>query len=187
MLDSLRLDQLVTSPTRDNNLLDILATDAAESQSDIEIDNAGCISDHRLVHANLAFSVPTTRIITSTFRNIKKIVLASYKTVLRHSVLFVSSATTVDAFTDQMVTVITDELDKVAPLKRCARRPSKPITKWLSDKAIAAKRERRRFEKKWKSIRGSNDRFNYRRACSCANRLINESWLTACVLPPTAQ
>ena len=55
------------------------------------------------------------------------------------------------------------------------RRPSKPITKWLSDEAIAAKRERRMFERKWKSTRGESDRVNYRRACRRANRLINES------------
>ena len=34
LLDSLGLDQLVTSPTRDDSLLDILATDTAESLSD---------------------------------------------------------------------------------------------------------------------------------------------------------
>ena len=79
MLDSLGLDQLVTSPTCDDNLMDILATDTSESLSDVEIDDAGCISDHRLVHANLAFSVPTTRVITSTFRNIKMIIPASFE------------------------------------------------------------------------------------------------------------
>ena len=52
LLDSLGLDQLVTSPTRDDNLLDILATDTVESLSDVEVDDAGCISDHWLVHAN---------------------------------------------------------------------------------------------------------------------------------------
>ena len=119
LLDSLGLDldQLVTSPTRDDNLLDILATLTAESLSDVEIDDAGCISDHRLVHANLAFSVPTTHVIKSTFRNIKKIVSASFETVLTHSVLFESPATTVDAFTDQMVNVITYELHKITSLK----------------------------------------------------------------------
>ena len=116
-LDSLGLDKLVTSPTRDNNLLDILAIDTAESLSDVEIYDAGSISDHWLVHANLAFSVPTTCVITSTFRNIKNIVPVSFEAVLRHSVLFASPATTVDAFTDQMVNVITDQLDKVASLK----------------------------------------------------------------------
>ena len=94
LLDSLGLDQLFTSPTRVDNLLDILATDTAESLSDVEIDDAGCFSDHWLVHANLAFSIPTTHVITSTFRNIKKIVPASFETVLRHSVLFTSPATT---------------------------------------------------------------------------------------------
>ena len=97
---------------------------------------------------SLSLSLVCTCAIESTFRNIKKVVLASFETVLRHSVLFASLATTVNAFTDQMVNVITYELDKVAPLKRCARRPSKPIMKWLSDEAIAAKRERHRFERK---------------------------------------
>ena len=119
LLDSLGLDQLVISSTRDDNLLDILATDTTESLTDVEIDDSGCISD--LVHANLALRVPTTRVITSTF-HIKKIVPASFEIVLRHSVLFASPATTVDAFTGQMVNVITDDFDKVAPLKRCARR-----------------------------------------------------------------
>ena len=108
LLDSLGLHQLLTSPTRDDSLLDILATDTAESLSDVEIDNAGCISDHRLVHANITFSVPITRVMTSTFWNIKNIVQASFEAVLRHSVLFESPATTVDAFTDQMVNIITD-------------------------------------------------------------------------------
>ena len=62
--------------------------------------------------------------------------------------LFESPTTTVDAFTDQMVNVITDELHKVALPKQCARRPSKLITKWLSDEAIVRKRERRRFVRK---------------------------------------
>ena len=74
-----------------------------------------------------------------------------------------------------MVNVITDELDKVAPLKRCTRRPSKSIMKWLSDEAIAAKRECRRFERKWNATRGESDRVNYHRACRRANRLINKS------------
>ena len=90
---------------------------------------------------------------------------------------FASPATTVDSFTDQMVNIVTDELDKVAPLKRCALRQLKPIWKWLSDEAIAAKRERRRFEGKWKSTRGESDRIKNRRACRRANRIINESRL----------
>ena len=164
MLYLLGLNQVVISPTRDDNLLDIWTTDTAVSLSDVQIDDAGCISDNRLKHVNLAFGVPTIRVSTSTFRSIKKIVPASFGTVLRHSVLFASPATTVDALTDQMVDVITDELDKIAPLKRYARRPSKPITKWLSDEAITAQRESRRFERKWKSTRSESDRVNNRRA-----------------------
>ena len=60
LLASLGLDQLVTSPTRDENLLDILATDTTELLSEVEINDACCISDYRLVHANLAVSLPKT-------------------------------------------------------------------------------------------------------------------------------
>ena len=79
-----------------------------------------------------------------------------------------------DEFTNLMFKVSTDEFDKVASLKRCARRPSKPFTKWLSDEAIAAKRECCRFERKWNSTRGESDRYYYRHTCRSANRLINE-------------
>ena len=50
-------------------------------------------------------------------------------TVITHAIKIV--IVSVDAFTNQIVNLVTDELDKVASLKRCARCPSKPITKWL--------------------------------------------------------
>ena len=43
------------------------------------------------------------------------------------------------------VRVVTDELDKVAPLRHGSRRPPKTISRWLSADAVAAKRERRRL------------------------------------------
>ena len=43
----------------------------------------------------------------------------------------------------------------------------------MSDEAIAAKRLRRRLERRWKSTRAEIDRVAYREACRKANSLIN--------------
>ena len=58
VLDSLGLDQLVRSPTREDRLLDVLAIDARDAVSGVHVDDAGCISDHRLVLAKVKFSRP---------------------------------------------------------------------------------------------------------------------------------
>jgi len=47
--------------------------------------------------------------------------------------------------------------------------------KWLSTEAVAAKRERRRLERRWLSSRNELDRQLYRRACRSANTAINDS------------
>ena len=150
--------------------MNILATDTADSLSDMVINDAGCISDHLLVHANMIF------IYQSTFCNIKKVVSALFDAVLQELVLFSSPPNTVDALMDQTINVITEKLDKVAQLKRCARRPSKPSTKWPSDEAISVKREGRRFNRRWKSTHCEIDCINYHCTCHRAYKLINELW-----------
>ena len=76
---------------------------------------------------------------------------------------------------DQLTRVVTSQLDTIAPIRHSSRRPPKPISKWLSTEAVAAKRERRRLERRWLSTRDERDRLKYRRACRSANKLINMS------------
>jgi len=59
------------------------------------------------------------------------------------------------------VRVVTDELDKVAPVGRSSRHPLKTISRWLSVDAVAAKRKRRRLERRWQRTRNENDRLKY--------------------------
>ena len=80
-----------------------------------------------------------------------------------------------DGFAEQLRDVVTEELDKVAPMKTSRRRPSKPITKFLSPAAKTAKRKRRRLERTWKSTGLESDRIAYRKSCRETNRLINDS------------
>jgi len=58
MLDSLGLTQLVGSPMRDNNLLDVLASTSSTLITNVAVDDAGLISDHRIVTANVTIRSP---------------------------------------------------------------------------------------------------------------------------------
>ena len=75
----------------------------------------------------------------------------------------------------RVLSPLTSQFDKVAPVRHSSRLPPKPISKWLSTKAVAAKRERRRLERRWLSTRDDRDRLKYRRASRSANKLINNS------------
>ena len=101
--------------------------------------------------------------------------MSSFESALFQSTLFSSPAGTADEFADQVAEVVASELDKVAPVKKCKHRPPNPITKWLSTKAIVAKRERRRLEKSWKTSGKEHDRVLYRRCCRSTNKLIIDS------------
>ena len=53
MLDPLGLTQLVGSPMRDNNLLDVLASTSSTLITNVAVDDAGLISDHHVITANV--------------------------------------------------------------------------------------------------------------------------------------
>ena len=109
------------------------------------VDEAGLISDHRLINSKLRMNHPSRQPMEVTYKRLRDIQLPAFEFALRRLCLFASPEATVDAFTSQLVETVTAELESVAPLKTNLRRQSKPITKWLSKEAAAAKRERRRL------------------------------------------
>jgi len=134
------------------------------------------VSDHRLIIATLQMPVtPIAPAVPVASRRINNIDLEKFQAALQESALFTNPSPTVDGFTQQIQEIVTEELDKVAPLRTTRRRPSKPITKFLSPAAKSAKRERRRRERIRRSTKLESDRVAYRRSCRTANRLINES------------
>ena len=176
ILETFGLDQHVKEATRGDNVLDVVATHPSIVVSNVRVDEAGMVSDHRLVIATLQLPVaPVVPAVPITSRRINGIDLEEFQTALRQSSLFTNPSETADGFAQQICDVVTQELDRVAPLKTSRRRPSKPITKFLSLAAKSAKRERRRLERTWKSTKLESDRVAYRRSCRTANRLINES------------
>ena len=71
------------------------------------------------------------------------------------STLFSNLHSTVDGYSDQMETVITSVLDKMAPLKTGRRSGPRRVRNWLSPEAIDAKKRRRRLERRWKASNAS--------------------------------
>ena len=102
--------------------------------------------------------------------------LQTFGQALLGSELFTSPASTADTFAEQLVMVVTRELDKMAPLRtpRNKRRLNNN-TKWLSAEAVKTKRLRRRLEKRWITSSHDDDRTAYCQACRKTNWLINES------------
>jgi len=175
VLTSCGLQQHVLQPTRDHNLLDIVATSDPEVVQDVCVVSSGDASDHCLITAKLQSRQPPPPPVQSTYRALKRLNLGDFEASLRCSALFTDPATTADLFAAQLQSVVTELLDKLAPLKTTRRRASKPTAKWLSADAIAAKRERRRLERVWQRTRTETDRIAYRAVCRRANVLINGS------------
>ena len=114
------------------------------------------------------------RAVPKSFRSIRNIDTAEFERSVRRSRLFTSPDPTVDGYADQLERIVVAELDRVAPLRHCRRRPSKP-TRWLSQDAVNAKRDRRCLERRWRRTKSDADRIACRQACRRANKLINTS------------
>jgi len=168
------LRQYVEVPTRGENILDVLAADDHTTVYDVQVSDAGLISDHKLILCKIMTSCQRQPV-CHVFRNIKAVDPLTFSDLLIDSDLFVAPAKNADDFAEQLKRIVACALDKIAPIQTCYRRPSKPITRWLSTEAIQAKRERRRLERKWKSSGLEEDRQRYRRHCRATNKLINDS------------
>jgi len=53
VFDSISLSELVCTPTRNDNLLDVLVSSRPSAFCDVRVTDAGVVSDHRLVIARL--------------------------------------------------------------------------------------------------------------------------------------
>ena len=171
------MTQYVRSPTRDNNLLDVLAySDDRKFIHDVTVDDAGRVSDHRLVKAMFAVGMKRWTPISYQFRPLNAMNFSEFEHSILSSSLFTAPSDKADTFSDQLCDVVSSTLEKLAPLKTVTRATSgKYINRFLSSEAIEAKQKRRRLERCWKITGADSDRRAYRQQCRSTNRLINES------------
>lgn len=176
LIDGYSLIQHVHSPTSNSgNILDhILSMKGGLVVSEVTIKDVG-LSDHNLIKCNVAVDIERQPIIRASFRNWKKLDLDIFKQRVCSSSAYLQPDTTAEGFANQLETDIKAILDDLAPVCTSTKRQRKPESRWLSAEAEAAKQERRRLERRWKSTGLEGVRKSYRMACRVANRLIVES------------
>ncbi len=175
ILVSYGLEQQVHLPTRGANLLDVIASSDPRLVRDVTIVDCSDVSDHCLVTARIQSRQSVPPPVQVIYRDLKHLNYREFEAAIRRSALFTSPAATADSFTVQLQSVVTEQLNKFAPLITVRKRVSKTSARWLSADAVAAKRERRRLERTWQRSRSESDRVAYRAACRRANALINSS------------
>jgi len=136
VFDSLDMIQHIQLPTRGDNILDLIAADSSLSVADIRIDDAGLVSDNRLVVATVSAHRRTPRAVPKSFRSIRNIDTAEFERSIRSSPLFTSPDPTVDGYADQLERIVVAELDRVAPLRH------RPTSTFQADHSMAVARRR---------------------------------------------
>jgi len=170
--------QHVTQPTRGHNLLDLLITPApapAPLVNNVAVLSSHGMSDHHLVACDLSVLRHKPNAVSYEYRDIKKIDTVDFERRLRSSRLFANPADTPDDYLNQLESTVTGILDEMAPIRRGSRAGGRMAARWLDPEAVAAKKLRRRLERRWKKFGSEPDRIAYRAACHRANTLINSS------------
>ena len=99
---------------------------------------------------------------------------------LRRQSVYTDPADSADKFADQLEQSVVSVLDELAPLKTCSKHCGRWSNRWLSESAVAAKRKRRRPERRWYRTRRQADRVVYRSVCREANAEIIKSRQSFC-------
>ena len=178
LLCQLGLSQHVTSPTRGNNLLDVVLSAGTSIVLDVWTLPMVGVADHPLVAGK----------IKTLWQSHKFIILyqqehQEFKQGRHHG-----QAVEVWSFLREhhllqwvceLDPIHSNDvkwcLDVMASLKTRKKQVGRACNRWLSDEAVKAKRNRRRLERKWKISHSEADQTAYREACRSANTQINSS------------
>ena len=152
LFESFGMTQFINSPTRGDNLLDVIASVEPSAIEGVSVNDGGRLSDHQLIVAKLA-SHRSKQNVRYQCRNLKAVDPISFERELHNSSLLSCPESTVDGFPEQLQRVVITVLDVLVPVRCRLRRPPNPTSKWLSTEAVATKRERRRLERRWLSSR----------------------------------
>ena len=103
ILETFGLDQHAKEATRGDNSLDVVATHPSLVVSSVRVDEAGMVSDHRLVIATLQLpAVPVVLAVPIASCRNNGIDLEEFQAYLRQSSLFTNPSETADGFAQQI-------------------------------------------------------------------------------------
>ena len=182
LLTSFDLVQHVRELTRrfrdgvSGNLLDLVITVSTSSiLSAVGVHDIGNISDHRLLVCSASTGFVKPRLTSYKYRDLKNIDIDEFQDNLLNSSLFTDPAANCEDYAKQIDDVTTEILDKLAPIKSKTKPRGAKVNRWLTPEAVAAKRKRRRLERKWLAGGSEQVRVEYRRVCRETNKLMIDS------------
>ncbi len=168
--------QHIIGPThKDGNTLDLVLSHPEDDL--VKCTNVGPrLSDHNVTHCTLTLLCkPDLAKETRSFRNFKKIDQTSFNEDLTQSfALILTSPGDVDELVSQYNNSVTKCLDKHAPVteRTCNARKRQP---WYNDDIHVARRQRRKYEKRWRKTKSETDHNLYIEHNKLVNSMINES------------
>ena len=162
------LSQIVTAPTRLDNLLDLIIHPQL-SNTGTGITSPHLVdvqfSDHRLIIHDLLTPTLPARVVTRTFRNLKNIDPARFESLLQASPCYTMSPTDPNTFATLIDQDVLTVLDTLAPLQTTTKRESsRGITDWHSSRSRSDKRECRRLERRYRRTGEQGDYRAWRKA-----------------------
>jgi len=159
LLESRGLVQRVDQPThQDGNILDLLIDDDCPGIiGNVRVVDPG-LSDHLLVMSDVSIGCPKPQLQRFSHRDFRAVDPEVFATHLHMTDVYMNQADDVDEFYRQIESSVTSVLDALAPLRNRTMRRGKRSSRWLSEKAVTAKRTRRQLERRWKRTGAESDR-----------------------------
>lgn len=175
LLDLFNLKQHVTVPThKHGHILDLIIT---RTNSDtLGVNNVNVleqfISDHKAICFTLELDkIPNERRKVVS-RRLKNFEFETFNDMISSSgLLDDKTSDSLESLVDKYDIVLRETLDKLAPLKSrtIVIRPNAP---WYNEDIAAAKRERRKLERKWRVGRLECDRLSHLEQCNSVNAML---------------
>ena len=174
ILDSTNLTQSVSQPTHcSGHTLDLILTRPDQVPISVEVEDI-LLSDHFSVRFTLPTSKPPLPKRELTYRRIKAIDIDSFASDIASSRLFSLDSENPDLLADTYNAVLRELLDKHAPVKTKTITVH-PTAPWYGDDIAAAKKVRRKAEKKWRETGLTVHRQLYKEAKDNVTRLITQA------------
>ena len=150
LLTSMGLEQHVDKPTHiSGHSLDLIITRCSDSLLSAKPIADYLFSDHITILCDLELGKPPPKAKQVSNRKIKEIDREKLQADLSSSELYQNTPDTLDELVNNYNTTLAQALDRHAPLRTKVIR-SRPLAPWFNEEIKAARREKRKAERKWR-------------------------------------
>ena len=122
-------------------------------------------SDHSLLTTRLQCTNLPTQKVTHTYRNFRHMDATAFRLSMRHTASFTTPSSDPDIAAEQLTRDLKAVLERYAPLKSRTTRLGSSDMRWMTPKAVSARKERRRMKRRYARTKSDEDRKNFRVLC----------------------